>query len=181
MDCQGNTDKQRAAAARLEESVAVKRESIRSCIQSCIQHALDSHCCQYAHVKLETVGSRTVVYLEMGHAEPVQVPTVTCSLCLDVWEVSACDVHCFPSTPVLAESWVDVQLLQFFHQCAIKGSLSMNVFAATAASVRAAADAATGAGLMPFSARYVRQSQRSSPRRKILAKFIIRQALQAKP
>ena len=34
VDCQGNTDKQGAAAARLEESMAVKRESIRSCIQS---------------------------------------------------------------------------------------------------------------------------------------------------
>lgn len=152
VDRPAKTEKLRAAAAWLPESVDMKRDSMRSCMQLCIELALGKHCCcQHAHAKLETVSSRSVMYLQMGHAVPVQVPTVQCSLCHEVWEVSACDVHCFPSTPVSVEFWVDVQLLQFFHQCAIKGGVSGTVFAAAAASVRAATDADP----VPFSARYV--------------------------
>ena len=153
LDCPEKTEKLRAAAARQEESVAIQRESIRSCMESCIDRALGSHaCCQHAHAKLVTLSRRGVTYLQMGYAVVIEVPTVHCSLCHDKWEVSACDVGCFPSTPVVVEFWVDVQLLELFHQCAIKGGISMNVFAAATANVRAATDAPAA---WPFSARYV--------------------------
>ena len=136
------TEEMRLAAARLQESVSRKQDSIRDGMHTDIERAAHSHsCCQDAGASLERVGDpRKVTYLEMGHAVHIKVPTVQCSLCRVKWEVSACAVHCFPSSPVVAQVWVDVQLLQLFHHCTMKGGLSATAFAAALATVRAATE-----------------------------------------
>lgn len=141
----GHTAAIRSAAPRLAASVSAQEECIQGYMHDRIQHSLDSHtCCQHAGAELQHIGEpRTVTYLQMGLAVAIKVPTVQCTLCSKQWEVSACDVHCFPSSPVVPNFWVDVPLLQFFQQCTFKGGLSGTAFVAAATIVRSAAGSDT--------------------------------------
>jgi hypothetical protein len=113
-------------------------------LQCRINMAAAAHpCCQLVTAGdgmdlLDRVRVRPVIYHELGLAVEIQVPTWRCGVCSELWEASACDAHCFPSSPVEPAIWVDLVMLDIFRHLSINGGLSMTVYSDMAGKVRAA-------------------------------------------
>jgi hypothetical protein len=68
------------------------------------------------------VSHRTVTVFGAGIAYDVGVPTVRCDICGATWELSPCEVGCFPSSPLRSETWYEADLLATFTELAFVGT-----------------------------------------------------------
>jgi len=133
----------RAAAARQPDAAQRRAAFLELELHKRIWLAAASHpCCQLVSsgdstLLLEFVEERTVIYRELGLAVEISVPTWRCGVCRSQWETSACDAHCFPSSPVQPEAWIDLQLLESYRHLSINGGLSMTAYADMVSKVRA--------------------------------------------
>ena len=139
------------ASERFREAANSRRlQLLKQDIESSIEASNANHpCLQVVALELEQISKRTVICLDWGHAVPVEVPTMRCSFCREEWEVSACQVFYFPSTPVRPNFWISVQMLEQYRQLGTRGGLSMTHFSDAAASIRQL----TGCGNLHFTAR----------------------------
>jgi hypothetical protein len=80
---------------------------------------------------------RQVHYHTLGADITINVPSYHCSLCNEVFEIAACDVGCFGSSPVVANDWYDLKLMELFEALTYSNGSSATAFCSALRQVAA--------------------------------------------
>lgn len=119
-----------------EELKLPHRRDYEACVHAHMKHRmLDSaqqhNCCRFMKQATPVqVSERPVTYQSLDVSVELLVPTLFCALCGVKWEMSACSVGCFPSSPVVPQRWFSASLHNMYQLLASKGGVSSTDFAA---------------------------------------------------
>lgn len=88
-------------------------------------HQEDGNCDQRTLTLLLGPSRRSVVLWSIYGRGSITVPAYACSKCNTSFSPSAVQADCFPATPVMAEAWYDLQLLDIFTHVGVEQGLSL--------------------------------------------------------